>query len=64
MTRLRVTLAVLGAILRVAMMTAQSDTSLEKARRLLHDVPVFDGHNDYPWAVREQAKGDVDALEL
>jgi membrane dipeptidase len=66
MTRLTMTAAALGAILSVAMPTGQTqnDPSLDKARRLLRDVPVIDGHNDYPWAVREQAKGDVDALDI
>ncbi|MBK9239488.1 MAG: dipeptidase [Acidobacteria bacterium] len=37
---------------------------VERARRILRDVPVFDGHNDYPWQVRELAKGDITALDL
>ncbi len=32
---------------------------VERARRLLREVPVFDGHNDYPWQIRELAKGDL-----
>lgn len=37
---------------------------VERARRLLREVPVFDGHNDYPWQVRELVKGDAAALDL
>ncbi|NQW05351.1 MAG: membrane dipeptidase [Acidobacteria bacterium] len=37
---------------------------VERARRLLRDVPVFDGHNDYPWAIREKANGDLANLDL
>ena len=37
-----------------------SDPNLERARRLLREVPVIDGHNDYPWEIRERAKGDLD----
>lgn len=37
---------------------------VERARRLVREVPVFDGHNDYPWQVRELAKGDITALDL
>lgn len=37
---------------------------VERARRLLREVPVFDGHNDYPWQVRELAKGDVTVFDL
>ena len=35
-----------------------------RALKLLKDAPIIDGHNDYPWAVREKAKGDIDALDL
>ena len=37
---------------------------LDRARRLLRDVPVIDGHNDYPWEVRTRAKGDLTALDM
>ena len=40
------------------------DPMLERARKLLRDVPVIDGHNDYPWAVHEQSKGDLDAMDI
>ena len=36
----------------------------DRARRLLRDAPVIDGHNDYPWQVRELAKGDLDRLDI
>ncbi len=42
----------------------QPDPIVERARRLLRDVPVFDGHNDYPWAIREKANGDLANLDL
>jgi membrane dipeptidase len=44
--------------------TRQTDANVDRARRLLRDAPVFDGHNDYPWQVRERVKGDLDALDL
>lgn len=37
---------------------------VDRARRLLRDVPVFDGHNDYPWALREKAGSDLARLDL
>jgi len=41
------------------------DTQMDqRARRLLDDVPVIDGHNDYPWAVRQNAAGDLLALDI
>jgi membrane dipeptidase len=42
----------------------QANAFLDRARRLLRDVPIIDGHNDYPWQVRELAKGDLDALDI
>jgi len=52
-------------VLCVATVAAQqTDPMVERARRLLRDVPVFDGHNDYPWQIRERAKGDLGQFPL
>ncbi|MDH6704410.1 membrane dipeptidase [Kitasatospora sp. MAA19] len=47
-------------------MTSELDspTPLERARALLRTAPVVDGHNDLPWAMREQAGYDLGALDL
>jgi membrane dipeptidase len=37
---------------------------LDRARRLLRDTPIIDGHNDYPWEVRQKAKLDLAVLDL
>jgi membrane dipeptidase len=39
---------------------------LERVRRVLLAHPVIDGHNDLPWAIRENADapGDVEAYDL
>ena len=37
---------------------------LERARALHKQVPLIDGHNDYPWAVRENVQRDVDKLDI
>ena len=39
---------------------------LDRARRLLRDAPLVDGHNDLPWAIREDsvAPRDVAAYDL
>ena len=59
------TLALLLCALCVTTVASQQgDPMVERARRILRDVPVFDGHNDYPWQVRELAKGDITALDL
>ncbi|GAQ62012.1 membrane dipeptidase (peptidase family M19) [Streptomyces scabiei] len=39
-------------------------TSLEAARELLREFPVADGHNDLPWALREQVRYDLDARDI
>jgi membrane dipeptidase len=70
MTRLVVVALVAGAVLPiVAIATAPpadtiQDPLLDRARRLLGETPVFDGHNDYPWAVREKAQGDLTKLDI
>ena len=37
---------------------------LQQARDLLGRFPLIDGHNDLPWALREQAGGDPDRVRL
>ncbi|MFD7698366.1 dipeptidase [Streptomyces sp. NPDC059805] len=39
-------------------------TSLETARDLLREFPVVDGHNDLPWALREQVRYDLAARDI
>ncbi|WP_069768529.1 dipeptidase [Streptomyces sp. LUP30] len=38
--------------------------SLDAARELLREFPVVDGHNDLPWALREQVRYDLDARDV
>ncbi|WP_282792112.1 dipeptidase [Streptomyces sp. CC224B] len=38
--------------------------SLARARALLAESPVVDGHNDLPWALREKAGYDLDLLDI
>jgi membrane dipeptidase len=42
------------------------EQALMQARALLERAPVFDGHNDLPWVIRQdrQARGDVIAYDL
>ena len=47
-----------------AALSPQADPLLDRARRLLRDVPIFDGHNDYPWEVRNKAQMDLAKLDL
>lgn len=39
-------------------------TLLDRAKALHRQVPLIDGHNDYPWAVRENVKGDLNLLDI
>ncbi len=50
-----------------SMLGAQpSDRDLARARRILRESPLVDGHNDLPWRIREDsvAKGNVAAYDL
>lgn len=43
----------------------QDDETLEqRARRLLREVPLIDGHNDTPWQIRRRAQNRLDAIDL
>src|SRR5438105_5967257 len=43
-----------------------SDPYLARAKRILSETPLIDGHNDLPWRIREDsvARGSVDAYDL
>ena len=43
--------------------TAQEELDV-RARALHQQVPLIDGHNDYPWLVRENAAGDLSLLDI
>jgi membrane dipeptidase len=42
----------------------RDDALVEHARALHKQVPLIDGHNDYPWALRENAARDLDKLDI
>ena len=50
------------------MNSQQAETALDKlstrAQALHKQVPLIDGHNDYPWALRENAGRDLDKLDI
>jgi len=52
------------AVPLAALAAEQSDPMLDRAKRLLRDVPIIDGHNDYPWEVRQKAKLDLAVLDM
>ena len=43
---------------------AADSALLDRAHKLLKDVPLIDGHNDLPWAMRENAGYDFDKLDI
>lgn len=48
-----------------ATQAAAQDDHMEIAKRVLSSVPLFDGHNDLPWAIRESdASRDVRAYDI
>jgi len=50
-----------------AQTTAAPDARyLARAKRILRETPLIDGHNDLPWRIREDtiARGNVDAYDL
>jgi membrane dipeptidase len=59
-------LALAVAILPLVVLSGQTPTDpiVERARRLLRDTPVIDGHNDYPWEIRQRAQGDLSKLDM
>ncbi|MGW7051730.1 dipeptidase [Streptomyces sp. NPDC054887] len=40
------------------------ERAVERARELLAAHPVVDGHNDLPWALREQVRYDLDRRDI
>jgi len=53
---------VLAGVTLPAAAGAQSDDHLERARRILAETPLIDGHNDLPWAIREFEAAPHDVL--
>ena len=61
----RVTIRVMLCLVVLAVPVAWSaESDLEKARAILADAPVVDGHNDLPWVIREKFGGDVENYDI
>jgi membrane dipeptidase len=64
---MRVPLILLCVALPAAVLTQSPSPDaalLARAKALHKQVPLIDGHNDYPWALRENAAKDLDALDI
>src|SRR5262245_45005172 len=68
MTRSFVCFAALAGLISVAAAgstSSQDNAFLERARALHRQVPLIDGHNDYPWALRKKSPSlDLNVLDL
>src|SRR5687768_16217979 len=53
-----------GASPQAASQQAASAALVERARAIHRQVPLIDGHNHFPWEVREKSAGDVDARDM
>ena len=38
--------------------------NLDRAHEVLSSAPIFDGHNDLPWVIREKVSGDVEGFDI
>jgi membrane dipeptidase len=55
----------LAAAAIVSLQARQSGDLLGRAQALQREVPLIDGHNDYPWALRQNNAGrDFDKLDI
>src|SRR3972149_9375765 len=60
---------ILATLFLLPMTTLNSQQStdqalLDKARALHKQSPLIDGHNDFPWALREKAQRDLSKLDI
>lgn len=60
--RIALCFAIVGAL--ASAQSAPDPALLSRARALLKASPLIDGHNDYPWALREKAGRDLEKLDI
>ena len=63
MTRLTLALLLLWSM-SIAPARQNDKALMERAQALHSQVPLIDGHNDYPWALRENAGRDLAKLDI
>src|SRR5688572_14227766 len=66
MTLRRASALLAFAVAAVPGLTAQSASGMADRVAAVHKAaPVIDGHNDYPWALREKSPGrDLNVLDI
>lgn len=52
------------SLLALATPVAAQDADADRARRILERTPLIDGHNDLPWALRQNHGNDPHAVDL
>jgi membrane dipeptidase len=57
-------LPALGGTAGASAAQAPDSASLERARKILAEVPLIDGHNDLPWEYRTRVKNQLDKIDL
>lgn len=58
--RCLITLVALTTMSASVMSAQATEKDFARARRVLASTPLIDGHNDLPWAIREDAKAPLD----
>jgi len=64
MKRLLLVLLILAPASSLVSQGSGDSPLMVRARALHRQVPLIDGHNDYPWAVREKAQRNLDLLDI
>ena len=54
----------IAAVLMAGPVLAQADAGETRVRRILERTPLIDGHNDLPWALRQNHGNDPHAVDL
>jgi membrane dipeptidase len=62
--RFGMAMAVVGAAASVYSQQSGDAALLERARAIHKRTPLIDGHNDYPWALREKSQRDLEKLDI
>jgi membrane dipeptidase len=53
-----------GPAAEAAEETKPDPALVERAQRILREVPLIDGHNDLPWELRQRVSNHLDKLDL
>lgn len=64
MKRIKGLVAVSGVACLLAQPVLAQDADATRARRILERTPLIDGHNDLPWALRQNHGNDPHAVDL